>query len=158
MLLFSWYFRNISVQIFNILIGITIFQPGIQWFLYWHSIRIAGSTIRWTLSWMQTVFSPQGKRKLSLIKLQVSEKVIFLLCFRINVKGKKKNKNMFYSLHQESLFLSLHLHNKLTLKKYDNNALLFFLSYLKSTLIVHQCNNVQIVKPALTKNLMLSLS
>lgn len=92
MLLFSWYFRNISVQIFNILIGITIFQPGIQWFLYWHSIRIAGSTIRWTLSWMQTVFSPQGNRKLSLIKLQVSEKVIFLLCFRINVKGKKKRR------------------------------------------------------------------
>lgn len=63
----------------------------------------------------------------------------------------KKNKNMFYSLHQESLFLSLHLHNKITLKKYDNTALLFFLSYFKSTHIVHQCNNVQIAKPALTR-------
>lgn len=54
---------------------------------------------------MQTVFSPQGNRKLSLIKLQVSEKVIFLLCFRINVKGKKKKKEDFWNIIVEG-FLS----------------------------------------------------
>lgn len=98
-LLFQKYFTS-NVQH---LIRIIIFQQCIQWFLYWHSISISSSNIRWTLSWIQTIFLPQSNRQLSLIKLHVSEKVIFLSCFRINVKKRKKKKNFWNIIFENFL-------------------------------------------------------